>query len=118
MSKYRTAKKAMKESYDKIICVGYCNLQSLLRFQEPFAYSIRAEGWACDYYDIDGVLISTGYAPIDSRRTKSTYDICRKYNDAALKICNDYSLSYEEQREKVNNLLMEYIKEVCSIRRI
>lgn len=112
MNKYRTTKKAMKESYDKIICVGYCNLQNLLKFQEPFAYSTRSEGWSCDYYDIDGVLISTGYAPIDGKRTKSTYDICRKYDKAAQKILCEYS-SYDEQKEKVNNLLMEYIKEVC-----
>ena len=112
MSKYKVTKKEMKKSYDKIICVGYCNLQNLLKFQEPFAYSTRAEGWACDYYDIDNVLISTGYAPIDGKRTKSTYDICRKYDKAANKILCDYSL-YEEQKEKVNSLLMEYIKEVC-----
>lgn len=103
----------MKESYSKIICVNYCNLQNLLRFQEPFAYSTRAEGWACDYYDIDGILISTGYAPIDSKRTKSTYDICRRYDNESRKILCDYSLSYEEMKEKVNNLLIEYIKEVA-----
>lgn len=112
MSKYKTTKKTIKEEYKKIIGIGYCNLQNLLKFQEPFAYSTRAEGWACDYYYIDGVLISTGYAPIDSRHTKSTYDICRKYDEAARKILCGHSL-YEEQKEKVNNLLMEYIKEVC-----
>lgn len=112
MTKYKVTRKAMKESYDKIISVSYCNLQYLLKFQEPFAYSTRAEGWACDYYDIDGVLISTGYAPIDSRRTKSTYDICKKYDKAAREILCEYS-SYEEQKEKINYLLMEYIKEVC-----
>lgn len=113
MSKYRTTKKEMKESYDKIICASYCSIQNLLRFQEPFAYSTRAEGWACDYYDVDGILISTGYAPLDKKgRTKSTYDICRKYDEAAEKIIYDYSLSYEEQKEKVNNLLMKYIEEV------
>lgn len=112
MGKYKTTKKAMKESYNQIIKVGYCTLQCLLKFQEPFAYSTRAEGWACDYYDINGILISTGYAPIDGKRTKSTYDICRKYDEAARKILCEYSL-YEEQREKVNSLLMEYIKEVC-----
>lgn len=113
MSKYRTTKKAMKESYDKIICASYCSLQNLLRFQEPFAYSTRAEGWACDYYDVDGILISTGYSPLDKKgRTKSTYDICRKYDEAAREIESNWSLSYEEQKEKVNSLLMEYIEEV------
>lgn len=113
MSKYRTTKKEMKESYNKIICVGYCNLQNLLRFQEPFAYSTCPEGWACDYYDIDDVLISTGYSPIGSRRTRSTYEICSKYDTEARKIVYDYSLTYEEQKEKVNALLMKYIKEVA-----
>lgn len=112
MTKYKVTKKAMKESYDKIICVSYNNLQHLLRFQKPFAYSTRVEGWACDYYNIDGVLISIGYSPIDSRRTKSSYDICKKYDEAAQKILCKYS-SYEDQKEKVNNLLMEYIKKVC-----
>lgn len=112
MTKYKATRKEMKKSYDKIICVNYCGLQNLLRFQEPFAYSSRVEGWACDYYDVDGVLISTGYAPIDNRRTKSTYEICKKYDEAARKILCECS-SYEEKKERVNNLLMEYIKEVC-----
>ena len=113
MAKYKTTKKAMKESYDKIIKVGYCNLQYLLRFQEPFAYSAHSEGWACDYYDIDGVLISTGYSPIESKRTKCTYDICKKYDNAAEKIIYNYSLSQEEQKEKLDNLIKDFIKEVC-----
>ena len=70
------------------------------------------EGWACDYYDVDGILISTGYAPTDSRRTKSTYEICKRYDEAARKIICECSLR-DEQKEKVNNLLMAYIKEVC-----
>ena len=113
MAKYKVTRKEMKGSYDKIICASYCSLQYLLKFQEPFAYSTRSEGWACDYYDINNVLISTGYAPIDSKRTKSTYDICQKYDKEARKIIYDYSLPYEERKEKVNNLLNEYIKKVC-----
>lgn len=112
MTKYKVTRKSMKASYEKIISISYCNLQYLLRFQEPFAYSTRAEGWACDYYDVDGILISTGYAPIDSKQTKSTYDICKRYDEAARKILCEYSV-YDNQKEKVNNLLMEYIKEVC-----
>ena len=111
--KYKTTKKAMKESYDRIAKIGYCNLQFLLRFQEPFAYSTRAEGWACDYYNINGILLSTGYAPIDSKRTKCTYDICKKYDSAAEKILCDYSLSQEKQKEKIDNLINEFIAEIC-----
>ena len=38
--------------------------QAHLRYETPFAYSSGAYGWNCDYYDIDGVCISTGYRPI------------------------------------------------------
>lgn len=113
MTKYRTTKKAMKESYNQIACVAYCNLQFLLKFKEPFAYSTRAEGWACDYYEVDGVLISTGYAPIDSKRTKCSYDICKKYDSEAEKVLCDYLLSNDEKKEKVNNLLHEFIVKIC-----
>lgn len=113
MTKYKVTRKAMKESYERIAKVGYCNLQYLLRFQEPFAYSTRAEGWACDYYDINGILISTGYSPIERKRTKCCYDICRKYDDKARNILYDTSLSYEEQKERIDSLLNEFIAEIC-----
>lgn len=112
MAKNKVTKKSMKESYDKIAKVSYCRLQYLLRFQEAFAYSTRSEGWSCDYYDINGVLISEGYAPIESKRTNCTYDICKKYDDEACKVLCDYSLSYEEQKEKVDSLLNDFIAEI------
>lgn len=109
MTKYKTTRKAMKEGYNNILCVGYCNLQYLLQYKEPFAYSTRAEGWACDYYNVDGVIISTGYAPIG--KTVS-YDLSKKYDNMARKIRDDYSLSYEERKEKITALLSRFIKEV------
>ena len=112
MSTYRTTKKAMNEDYTHIIGTGYCDLQYLLRFEEPVAYSTRAEGWACDYYDIDGVLISTGYSPIRSKRTKSCYQVNHEYDEKARIIFNNYNLTYEERKEQIEALLHEYIKAV------
>lgn len=109
MSKYRATKKEMNEGYTHIIGTGYCNLQFLLRFEEPFAYSARAEGWACDYYDIDDVLICTGYAPMRSKRTKSNYQIEHEYNEKAREIYNNYDLLYEERKKQIEELLHEYI---------
>lgn len=112
MSKYRTTKKAiMKEYYNYIIGTGYCNLQYLLRYHEPFAYSTRVEGWACDYYEIDGVLISTGYSPIDSKRTKASYDMIHNYNESARKIANNYELIETEKKEQIDCLLSTFINE-------
>ena len=68
--KLKATKKEMRDGYYYIMSVSYCSMQSLLREQTPFAYSTRTEGWACDYYDIEGVLISEGYAPLASKNMK------------------------------------------------
>ena len=109
--KIKTTKKAMKD-FNKIIGIGYCNAQYLLKYEEPFAYSTRAEGWACDYYKINGVLISTGYAPLDNRNAKTDYKITRKFDDEARNIVYNYDLSYDEQKEQVTKLLHEFVS-VC-----
>ena len=112
MRKFRTTKKAINEDYTHIIGVGYCNLQYLLKFHEPIAYSTRAEGWACDYYDIDDVLICTGYSPMKSKRTKSNYQIEHEYDEKAREIYDNYNLTWEEKEEQIEALLHEYIKAV------
>lgn len=112
--KFKTTKKAMKESYHHIVKIGYCNAQFLLQYEEPRAYSERAEGWACDYYDVNGVLISTGYAPLEAKNTKSNYDIVKRYDDAAQAISCNYDKTYEERKEEVYALLCEFVKEVTA----
>lgn len=107
--KFKATKKQMRENYNNIISIGYCDACYLLRYKSPIAYSAGVYGWACDYYDIDGILISTGYAPIGE---SPDYNIIRKYNNKAEKIINNYSLSYEKQKKQVNKLLNEFLKEV------
>ena len=34
--KLRATKKEMREGYDKVLCIGYCNAQNLLWGEEPF----------------------------------------------------------------------------------
>lgn len=110
MMKYRTTQKAVKDGYINKICVGYCNLQYLLNYENPVAYTARREGWAADIYSFGNTAIITGYAPFGNIRP--AYDICKKYDSAAEKIRYDYSLSWEEQKEKISILLKEFIEEV------
>lgn len=64
--KFKTTQKAIRANYNKIICVPYCGLQTLLNYENPVAYTIRHEGWAADIYDMGGgVAIVTGYAPFE-----------------------------------------------------
>jgi hypothetical protein len=106
--KLKATKKEMREGYYYILPVGYCSLQSLLRERQPFAYSSGAYGWACDYYEVDGVLISTGYAPLSNKNMIEDFDLMREYENKALKI-DELCLQGEERKEKKAALLKEML---------
>lgn len=111
MIKLRATKKEMREGCYYILSVGYCSMQSLLNEQRPFAYSTRVEGWACDYYDIDGVLISTGYAPLSNKNMIEGYGIIKEYENKALEI-DSLFLPLEERKEKKEALLKELVNKL------
>lgn len=111
--KFKTTQKALKANYNTIICVPYCGLQNLLNYESPVAYTERREGWAADIYDMGGgVAIVTGYAPFGNIRL--TYEQVKAVEEQAKKICYDYSLSYEQQRESLKSLARDFIKGVCN----
>ena len=113
MGKIRTTKKAILNAYPKnnIIAIGYCNAHYLLGGKEPIYYTAGANGWGCDCYLFNDVLISTGYAPINGN-LKFDYKTLRKYEDKAKKITYDNSINYEQQLKSINKLLNKFIKEV------
>lgn len=110
--KFKTTKKAIREEYCSILGAGYCSILYLLYFTNPIAYSTRSEGWACDYYDIDGLCISTGYAPMNSKNVKVSYEFIDKYENMARDIISDYNIPYDERKKAVNELLHEFAKKV------
>lgn len=104
-----TIKKQLKNEYDKIISINYCNAQNLLFFQSPNSYcTSNLYGWRCDNYDIDDVLISTGYEPLDNRNANTNK--LEHFEKAARKIRDNYTLSYEQKQKQVNKLLFDFIK--------
>lgn len=109
--KYKTTQRAIKEGYSFIIKVSYCRLQTLLAYESPVAYTVRREGWAADIYDIGGGgAIVTGYAPFGN--IVPGYEFNREWEEKAEKIRYDYSLSWEVQRDKMKDLVREYVKAV------
>ena len=91
-----------------VLKVGYCKLQYLLNYKDAFAYSSGAHGWACDYYDIDGVIISTGYNPI-GKQTKS--EIVEHYEKIARKTLSNYNLNHEDKTQLLDNLLKDFLND-------
>ena len=108
MIKLKATKKEMREHYCYILSAGYCSMQSLLRERQPFAYSSWAYGWACDYYEIEGVLISEGYAPLSCKNMKKDYEVIREYENKALEI-DSLFLPREERKAKKEALLKEML---------
>ena len=109
--KFKTTQKEIRANYNKIICVPYCGLQTLLNYESPVAYTVRREGWAADIYDMGGgVAIVTGYAPFGNIRP--FYELRERYETDAEKIRYNYSLAWEEQREQLKQLAKAFIEEV------
>lgn len=107
--KEERSKASIYKECNRILSVGYCNLQYLLNTTEPFAYSTREEGWACDYYLIPrGICISTGYDPIGKH---VGYDFCHKYDEVARIICNE-TWDYETRKKRLNNLLADFAGDI------
>jgi hypothetical protein len=104
--KIATTKKAINSNFGKIIKIGYCDAQNLLQYKSAFAYSHGVYGWACDYYQINNVCISTGYNPIG--QSVDYKKICELEKQAE-KITHDYNLSYEDRVKQCDALLSELI---------
>lgn len=110
--KFRTTKKSVMENGGIIVEVGYCDLQSLLRYVDPTVYTSGTCGWNADVYYIDGLTIVTGYRPFGNY---SNYDLVHEYEDKARKIAGDYNTPWEERRNAVNELLDEFVNKVYEL---
>jgi hypothetical protein len=110
--KFKTTRKAVKENGGIILEAGYCDLQTLLGNVDPTAYTSGVYGWNADIYDIDGVIIVTGYRPFGNYYN---YDLVHEYEDKARKIAGDYNTPWEERRDAVNKLLDEFINKVVTL---
>ena len=108
--KFKTTQKAIKQGYSNVIGVSYCALQHLLSCESEIAYTTRIEGWGADIYGFGNNAIVTGYAPFGNIRPG--YDICQKYEKAAEKIRCDYDWARPERKERLQELIKEFIQEV------
>lgn len=93
--KYETTKKAIMAYYPNVIKVGYCALQTLLKFRSPDAYTAsKTYGWRADVYEITpDTVIVTGYAPFGN--IVPDYEIIKEYEEKAKELCEKYQQSQE-----------------------
>ena len=103
--KYRTTAKAVRNGYGTVYSVGYCDMQALLRYSEPVAYTCGVYGWNADVYAMPGnVAICTGYRPTGRPVDWATVE---KYERAARAVNSDYLIPYEERKARVSEMLRD-----------
>ena len=106
--KFKTTRKAVMANYVKIIKVGYCELQYLLNYESPIAYTSGVYGWSADIYDFGGVAICMGYNPFGN--ICPNWELLKKYEEEAKEIILSNS---DDKRTQLDNLLEKFIDEVC-----
>lgn len=109
--KIRTTKRSIMNSFDYVIELGYCRLQSLLSLTNPSFCTIGACGWNADIYQVtvrdkDNVLrdvaISTGYRPFGN--ISPSYDFVKEYEKKA------QDTPYENRQD----LIIEFVQEAIA----
>lgn len=105
MGKIKTTRKSVVSAYSNIVSIGYCDAQNLLRCADPVAYTMGTYGWNFDVYYIGGVAICTGYRGMPGRRARNV----EKYESLAAEVWRDYSKTWEEQRQEVEDILREFV---------
>lgn len=107
MIKKQVTKKSMVNKFgEKLISVGYSDLQALLKFENAIAYHAGVYGWNCDYFIIGGgYCISTGYRP---HGQKIDFTIVQKFEKEAGEIlkAND---NIDTKKEKIDSLMNDFI---------
>jgi len=115
--KFKVSKKEMKNGYNHIISIGYCDLQSVLYNYSANAYNCGVNGWNCDFYILENnLVISTGYNPIGK---DMDYSFIRNLDNKA----RNFNGSYEERVifniSLLNELIEEYNKTYkCNLSKI
>lgn len=107
--KYKTTRKAIVAGTptNNLVCVGYCDLSNLLWGHEPIAYTSGVYGWNFDVYEVYGKTICTGYRGMPGRKANNE----ATYEEKARAISDNYDLSWEERRDRIESLLKEFCEQ-------
>lgn len=106
--KIKATQKEFKGS--NVLRVSYCGLQTLLKYENAFAYNAGVYGHNCDYYELNNfqLIISTGYRP---HGKKANYETLKQYESNAQNIQSNERLTYEEKKALTQNLLKDFLND-------
>lgn len=111
--KFKVTRKEIKENY-RAVSVPYFELQSLLHYRSPIAYNSGIYGWNYDVYDFrwdfsTNICICTGYRGYPGIPVER--DLYVKYEEVAKEIVYG-NTPYQEVKEKIDDLIREFLNEI------
>ena len=114
--KLKTTKSNIRNNFCTVLTAGYCEIEYLLNYCNPFAYSTGVYGWSCDFYQpsskFSGVCIATGYNTERLGGKRINYELVKEYEQKARELFLDYSQM--NKREALNNLIDEFIEKALA----
>ena len=113
MSKQHIAIKNIRNNWDKVFRVGYCDLQNIFRYEEPQYYNSGVYGWNCDIYcDYSrNIAITTGYRNMAGQLIPS--EILEKYDAIAKEILkNMWNVPFDELKVKLDENRENFLAEL------
>ena len=116
MAKIKTTNKYINNAWRKVFRCGYCDLQYIMRGEEPVYYNCGVYGWNydayCDYKR--DIAITTGYRNMTGRMIPD--ELIEKYTDIAKEICkNEWNKPYEEIKEALEQNRRNFFDELIKI---
>lgn len=116
MSKQHTTIKYIKKVWRNVYRCGYCDLQYIMRYEEPMYYNSGVYGWNCDVYCdfARDIAITTGYRNMTGKQIPS--ELIEKYSNIAKEICkNTWSKPYEEIKAELDQNRENFFNELIKI---
>lgn len=101
----RATRKDIYNGAARVVRVGYCGAQNLLRGVDAFASNAGVYGWNWNAYNLGGVVIRTGYRNL----TGETVNGLRAWNERAREVC-EAAHDWREREERLNALRAEFVE--------
>lgn len=114
--KTHTTIKSIRQNWGNVWRCGYCDLQYIMRYEEPAYYNSGVYGWNCDIYCdfARDVAITTGYRNMTGRVIPN--ELIERYSKVAKNIMADsVAASYDEVKKALDQNRERFFDELANI---
>ena len=114
--KTHTTIKAIRNNWKHVYYCGYCDLQYIMKYEEPSYYNAGVYGWNCDIYCdyAKDIAITTGYRNMTGKRIST--ELIEKYSEIAKEITkNSFAKPFEEIKKALDENRENFFKELVNI---